>query len=142
MTAKIPRVFGSAGVTAAGVALAACVYTVSLPYRLSSFQYQLLRVAAGTQVITSLAAILTGIVAVITGARRLGVAAIILGAVALLLAVGTAHFHSTSPKLSGDAMPNHPMSRTAGSAFSSTARAGVIAALPAVGYLERWARTS
>jgi hypothetical protein len=32
---------------------------------------------------------------------------------------------------------NNPMSRTAGSAFGSTARAYVIAALPAVGYLER-----
>jgi hypothetical protein len=32
---------------------------------------------------------------------------------------------------------NHPMSRTAGSAFGSAARAGVIAALPAVGYLKR-----
>jgi len=32
---------------------------------------------------------------------------------------------------------NHPMSRTAGSAFGLTARASVIAALPAVGYLER-----
>lgn len=31
----------------------------------------------------------------------------------------------------------NPMSRTAGSAFGSTARAGVSAALPAVGYLER-----
>jgi hypothetical protein len=29
------------------------------------------------------------------------------------------------------------MSRTAGSAFGSTARASAIAALPAVGYLER-----
>jgi hypothetical protein len=36
-------------------------------------------------------------------------------------------------------VPIHPMSRTAGSAFGLTARAGVIAALPAVGYLERWA---
>jgi hypothetical protein len=35
--------------------------------------------------------------------------------------------------------PNHPMSRTAGSAFGLTATAGVIAALPAVGYLERYA---
>ena len=34
-------------------------------------------------------------------------------------------------------VPNHAMSRTAGSAFGSTARAGVIAAFPAVGYLER-----
>jgi hypothetical protein len=34
-------------------------------------------------------------------------------------------------------VPNHAMSRTAGSAFGSTARAGVIAAFSAVGYLER-----
>jgi hypothetical protein len=112
MTARIPRAFGFGGVTAAGVALVAWAYTISLPYRLSSFQYQLLPVAVGTQVITSLAAMLTGIVAVITGARRLGVAAIILGAVALLLAVGTAHLHSMSPKLSGDAMPNHTLELT------------------------------
>ena len=32
---------------------------------------------------------------------------------------------------------NHTMSRTAGSTFGSTVRAGVIAALSAVGYIER-----
>jgi hypothetical protein len=37
-----------------------------------------------------------------------------------------------------ETIAEQPMSRTAGSAFGSTARAGVIAALPAVGYLERW----
>lgn len=37
--------------------------------------------------------------------------------------------------------PNNPMSRTAGSAFGSTARAGVSATLPAVGYLERSAKS-
>jgi hypothetical protein len=35
------------------------------------------------------------------------------------------------------APPTQPMSRTAGSAFGSTARAEVIAALPAVAYLLR-----
>jgi len=44
----------------------------------------------------------------------------------------------TAEAMRRPAMPNHPMSRTARSAFGSTARAGVMGALPAVGYLERW----
>ena len=35
--------------------------------------------------------------------------------------------------------PNHPMSRTGGSATGPLMMANVIAALPPVGYLERWA---
>lgn len=39
--------------------------------------------------------------------------------------------------LSAVSVANHPMSRTAGGAFGLAAWAGVIAALPAVGYLFR-----
>ena len=38
------------------------------------------------------------------------------------------------------AQPINPMSRTGGSAAGPLVRAGVLGALPPVGYLERWAR--
>ena len=36
-------------------------------------------------------------------------------------------------------VPNHPMSRTGGSAGASLVMAKVLGALPPVGYLDRWA---
>jgi len=109
MTTRVPRAFGICGVTAAAIALAAWGYTICLPYRLSSFQHQCLPLAVGVQIIMSFAAMLGGFVARITGGRRIGLVAMLSGLVALLLAISTAHIHSTSPGISRHDLPNQTL---------------------------------
>jgi hypothetical protein len=98
MSPQVASRFGVAGSTLAVLALAACGYAFSLPYRLSPPQMALLGVATVVQFAGSFFSIALGAVALQgdSRGRRFGCAAIALGFIALLLAAFTGQPHSSS----------------------------------------------
>jgi ABC-type transport system involved in cytochrome c biogenesis permease subunit len=79
------------------------MYSVSLPYRLSLRQYELLRISADIQVLAPLVALITGTLAARAGkdrsqrSRVLGFFGLTLSAAVLALAILTVHAHSAPP---------------------------------------------
>jgi hypothetical protein len=98
MRPHIASRFGVAGTTVAVLALAACGYAFTLPYRLSPSQMALLDVAVIVQFAGSALSLILGIAALRGDARsrRFGFAAITLGIVALLVAFFSPQIHSMS----------------------------------------------
>ncbi|MBI3880517.1 MAG: hypothetical protein HY301_10715 [Verrucomicrobia bacterium] len=98
MTQHITTKAGLAGATAGMLALAAQIYAVTLPYRLSPTQHEFLGAAFVVQLVGVAIAVALGIVALRGDARsrRFGFVAITIGIVVLLLAVLTTHVHSVS----------------------------------------------
>jgi len=122
MTTTLPRLLGISGIAAAGLAFGLYGYEVTLPYRLSLEQEEMLHRLAPMQSYASLLAVLLGLATQVVGRRlmppgpryaRIAAAA---GAAALVLGVLTPQVHAVSRKPAAIASPNLSVQATPDSA--------------------------
>jgi hypothetical protein len=125
MTQRIPKVLDIGSLVASLAALGASSYALTLPYRISSLQEQLLGVSVAVQFIGATLALAMGIAANLISRHQrvprrglVSIFAIVFAAIALLWVLSTASYaHSTSRKLGKSDAPNDALQATPGLAF-------------------------